>query len=88
MVASTLVAEEIARPVLVVVAPRSLAKRVKTFPRDLGNIPFVLYPPRCRYRWEIERMFDEFLARNLLLKRRSALGRCAMEAPGAAGDGS
>lgn len=82
-----LVAEEIARPALVVVAPRSLATRVKTFPRDLGKIPFILYPPRCRYRWEIERTFDEHGIEARILGETEDLGimlACVQAGVGAA----
>ena len=55
----SLIAEEIARPAFSVVAPRALARKVKKLPQDLARIPLVLYPPRSRYRWDIERYFAD-----------------------------
>jgi LysR family transcriptional activator of nhaA len=54
-----LAVEEIARPSFAVIAPRALARRVKTFPNDLSRIPLILYPPSSRYRWEIERYLTD-----------------------------
>lgn len=54
-----LVTAEITRPRFVAVAPKQMARKVKRFPADLGAIPLVLYPPRSRYRWELERYFSD-----------------------------
>lgn len=82
-----LIAEEISRPTLAVVAPRVLARRVKVFPADLGRIPFMLYPPRCRYRWEIERYFEEHQIEPKVLGETEDLGimlACVQAGAGAA----
>jgi len=54
-----LAVEEIARPSFAVIAPRAMARRVKSFPNDLSRIPLILYPPSSRYRWEIERYLTD-----------------------------
>ena len=53
-----LMVEEIARPSFAVIAPKALAREVKTFPNDLARVPLMLYPPTSRYRWEIERYLN------------------------------